>query len=196
MRVLVLYAHPLEDSFAAAIHAEVLAGLREAGHEVDDCDLYAERFDPVLSAEDRLHYHDETRNRAPVADYVTRLQRAEALVLCYPVWCFNLPAILKGWCDRVLLPGVSFRLENGVAKPNLTNIRAILGVCTYGRPWWTGLLVGDPAKKMVTRYLRLLTGWRARTRYLALRDMNRATLAQREAFLARARAAARNLSPA
>jgi len=193
MRVLVLYAHPLPDSFAAAVHAAVLDGLRAAGHEVDDCDLYAEGFNPVLSAEERRDYHDPALNRRLIDPYVQRVLRAEAMVLCFPVWCFGQPAILKGFFDRVFIPEVSFRLENGVAKPALTQIRHILGVTTYGRPWWTALLVGDPAKKSVTRYLRMLTGWRARTRYLALRDMNRATPARRAGFLARVRDAAARL---
>ena len=48
MRVLVLYCHPVEGSFNAAVHAAVLRGLRAARHEVDDCDLYAEGFNPVV----------------------------------------------------------------------------------------------------------------------------------------------------
>ena len=47
MRVLVIYAHPLADSFAAALHRAIVAGLQRSGHEVDDCDLYAEGFDPA-----------------------------------------------------------------------------------------------------------------------------------------------------
>ena len=95
MRVMVIYAHPLDDSFNAAIHRTILTALRESGHDVDDCDLYAENFNPVLSADERRHYHDESRNQAPVADYIRRLRAAEALVFCHPTWCFGLPAILK-----------------------------------------------------------------------------------------------------
>ncbi|MCX8133457.1 MAG: NAD(P)H-dependent oxidoreductase [Roseococcus sp.] len=185
MRVLVLFSHPLPESFNAAAHAAVLRGLRAAGHEVDDCDLYAEGFDPVLSAEERRNYHDPALNRRRVAGHVERLQRAEALVLVYPTWCFSLPAMLKGWMDRVLLPGVSFELVDGVARPALTHLRRIAGVVTYGRPRWTAWMVGDPPRKAVTRYLRLLNAGRARVEYHALYDMNRATPAQREAFLAR-----------
>jgi putative NADPH-quinone reductase len=57
MRVLVIYCHPVETSYNAALHHSVLEGLRSAGHEVDDCDLYAEGFNPVLSREERLGYH-------------------------------------------------------------------------------------------------------------------------------------------
>lgn len=185
MRVLVLFSHPLPESFNAATHAAVLKGLRAAGHEVDDCDLYAEGFNPVLTADERRDYHDPALNRANVAGYVERLQRAEALVLVYPTWCFSMPAMLKGWMDRVLLPGVSFELVDGVARPALTHLRRIAGVVTYGRPRWTALMVGDPPRKAVTRYLRMLNAGRAKVEYHALYDMNRATLQQREAFLAR-----------
>src|SRR5271155_1441936 len=123
MRVLVLFAHPLADSFHAVLHRTVLVALREAGHHVDDCDLYAEGFDPVLSAEERRHYHDPAVNRAPVASYVARIEAAEALVVCFPTWCFGPPAILKGFFDRVLVPGLAFRIENGRVLPGLTHIR-------------------------------------------------------------------------
>lgn len=187
MRVLHLYCHPLPDSFHAAIRDAALDGLRAGGHEVDLCDLYAEGFDPVLGEEERRHYHDLSRNRAPVASHVDRLLRAEALVLTFPTWCFGLPAMLKGWFDRVLMPGVSFTLEDGVARPALTHIRRVAGVSTYGRPRWNAILMADPPRKAVTRYLPMLTGGRARARYMALYDMNRADAAARAAFLARVR---------
>ncbi len=64
MNVLYVYCHPLDDSFHAALRKEALAGLEEAGHTIDLLDLYAEGFDPVLSAERRRDYHDPVRNRA------------------------------------------------------------------------------------------------------------------------------------
>jgi putative NADPH-quinone reductase len=154
---------------------------------VDLCDLYAEGFDPVLSAAERRGYHDLPANRAPVESYIRRVEQAEALVLSYPTWSFGLPAILKGFFDRVFIPGVSFVLVDGVAKPNLTQIRKIAGISTYGRPRWNALLVADPPRMAVTRYLKALTGWKARVEYHALYDMNRATEAQRLRFLARVR---------
>jgi NAD(P)H dehydrogenase (quinone) len=72
MRVLVVYAHPLETSFNAALHARVLATLHTRGHEVDDCDLYAESFDPLLNREDFLVYSDIHANRHRVSSYVDR----------------------------------------------------------------------------------------------------------------------------
>ncbi len=182
MRVLVLYSHPLPESFCAANFAATCAALRAAGHEVDACDLYEEGFSPVMSAEERRGYHDPATNRLPVQDYVDRLLAAEALVLVFPTWCFSMPAMLKGWFDRVLLPGVSFTLEDGVAKPALTHLKRIAGVVTYGRPRYNAWLVGDPPRKAVTRYLRMINKSRAKVEYHALYDMNRATLAQRQGF--------------
>lgn len=183
MRVLVLYAHPNPESYGAALHQAVVQSLREGGHEVDDCDLYAEGFDAVLSREERLGYHDLAGNTLPVAGYVARLRAAEALVLCFPVWNFGYPAILKGFFDRVFLPGVSFKLVDGKVAPNLWTIRKLVAVTTYGGSRWRALLMGDPPRKLVCRVLRAVCHPTARPRYLALYDMNRATPERRSAFL-------------
>ena len=187
MRVLVLYAHPVETSFNAALHRCVVEELRAGGHDVDDCDLYAERFEPCLSREERLRYHDVGDNLGPVADHVARLRAAEALILCFPVWNFGYPAILKGYFDRVFLPGVSFDLERGTVVPRLTHIRKLAAVTTYGGSRLRATLVGDPPRRSVTRVLRaLIGGWRSVT-YLACYDINRASDTKREAFLGRVR---------
>lgn len=185
MRVLVIYAHPVETSFNAALHRVVVDHLTAAGHEVDDCDLYAEDFDPVLSRAERLGYHDVPGNLKPVQRYVDRLQRAEALVFCFPTWCFGLPAILKGFFDRVFVPGVAFDISDPKnVRPALTHIRRISAVVTYGRPRWTALLMSDPPRKVITRYLRLLTGGKARVDYHACYHMNVATKPRLERFKA------------
>ena len=190
MRVLVLYSHPVETSFNAALHAQVVAGLIDAGHEVDDCDLDAEGFDPVLSREERLGYHDVPSNRRRLQSHVDRLQRAEALVLCFPTWCFGLPAMLKGYFDRVFMPGVAFDLSDPAnVKPSLTHLRRIAAVVTYGRPRWVAWWMGDPPKKIVTRYLRRLTGNQARVDYLADYHMKVATRPELDRFRERVGAA-------
>src|SRR5579864_2043493 len=135
MRVLYVYCHPLDDSFHAAIRKEALAGLAAGGHEVDLLDLYAENFDPVLSADARRHYHDEPVNRSGLENYIARLTSAEVLILQFPTWCFGLPAMLKGFFDRMILPGVAFDLSDPAhAKPLLQNIKRIVGIVTYSRP--------------------------------------------------------------
>jgi NAD(P)H dehydrogenase (quinone) len=189
MRVLYLYCHPLPESFHAAVRAEALAGLAAAGHEVDLLDLYAEGFDPVLGEAERRHYHDTAVNQAGLEPYVARLRAADALVVQFPTWTFGPPALLKGFFDRLLMPGVAFDLSDPErVRPLLTNMTRIVGVVTYGRPrhmvWW----MANPSKKIVTRYLRWLTGG-ARAEFHGLYHMNVATAAQRQQFMARVRAA-------
>lgn len=186
MRVLVIFCHPVETSYNAALHQEVVAKLKQVGHEVDDCDLYAEGFNPVMSREERLGYHDVPANQLPLKSYVDRLMRAEALVFCFPTWCFGMPAMLKGYFDRLLMPGVAFDLSDPHnVKPALTHIKRISAVVTYGRPRWTAWLMGDPPRKSITRYLRLLTGGKAKTDYYACYHMNVATPPRLEAFKTR-----------
>ena len=183
-RALVLFAHPCPESFSAALHERVVGTLRGRGWDVDDCDLNAEGFSPVLTMEERRAYHDVGANVAPVAGYVERLRAAEALIFVFPVWNFGYPAILKGFLDRVFLPGVSFRLEDGKVKPNLTHVRKLAAVTTYGGTRVRAIMAGDPPRKSVTRAV-----WHVcrpeKLRYLALYDMNRATDAARSAFLDR-----------
>lgn len=183
MRVLVLYAHPVETSFAAALHQRVLSSLRDAGHEVDDCDLYAEDFEPRLSRAERLSYHDLDCNRDSVSTYVDRLLAADALVLVTPVWNFGYPAILKGFLDRVFLPGVSFTMNDGQVVPNLHSIRKLSVVTTYGATRLKAFLIGDPPRKIALRVFRALIKPGAQVGYHALYDLNRVSQRQREIFL-------------
>ena len=193
MRVLVLFAHPCAESFGAALHARAIETLRRAGHEVDDCDLYAEGFDPVLSPAERRGYHDTASNTVPVADHVARLQRAEALVLICPIWNYGFPAILKGYFDRVFLPGVSFELVDGKVRGCLHNIEKVVAVTTYGGSRVKAILMGDPPRRLVMRMLRTAVKPFARFRYLAHYAMNLSTPASRAAFLDRVTGALRQL---
>lgn len=186
MRVHVVFAHPLAGSFAAAALARVCAGLEASGHQVDLLDLYADGFDPRLTAEERRIYHEVPANRSPVAAYVERLQAAEALVLVFPAWNFGPPAILKGWFDRVLLPGVAFELADGRIRPALTNIGRFAVVTSYGqRGWVVRWVIGNPLRKQLLRAMRWCMSPRAQVRWLAFYDMNNADQQRRERFLAR-----------
>lgn len=185
-RALVLFAHPCPESFSAALHGVVVEALRGRGWAVDDCDLNAESFSPVLTEVERRGYHDVGPNLEPVQEHVERLRAANALVLVFPVWNFGFPAILKGYFDRVFLPGVSFRLKDGKVRPNLTHIRKLAAVTTYGGTRMRALLAGDPPRHVVKRAIWHVTR-PDKMRYLALYDMNRADQARRTAFLGQVR---------
>ncbi|RWP89621.1 MAG: NAD(P)H-dependent oxidoreductase [Mesorhizobium sp.] len=182
MNILVLYAHPVETSFNAGLHRMIVERLTAAGHAVDDCDLYAEAFDPRMTRDERLNYHNQRGAADAAAPYVERLLRADALVLSYPVWNYGFPAILKGFFDRVFLPGVSFKLVDGKAQPSLHNIRKVAAVTTYGGSRFRAMLMGDPPRKLIKRMLRATVKPGAPVSYLAHYAMNLSTDQTRKAF--------------
>jgi putative NADPH-quinone reductase len=196
MRVMVLHAHPVEESFNHSLYGTVLETLQGKGHHVDPVDLYAEGFDPVMSREGRLTYHDVPENVTPeLKPYVDRLMAAEGLVIVHPVWNYGFPAILKGYFDRVFMPGVSFVLrggdgpDKGRLKPNLKHIRKVAFVTSYGGDRLRTWLMGDPPRRMARRWGWVTFGGLLPPTYLALYDMNNVTPAQLEAFRQKVRRA-------
>ena len=186
MKVLVVAAHPVATSFVAALHGRAVERLRAAGHAVDNCDLYAEGFDPVLSAQDRIDYHDVSADRSRVSPYIERLRAADSLLFIHPVWNFGPPAILKGFLDRVFLPGVAFAISpEGNLQPRLDNIRRYGAICTYGASRWTALLAGDPPRRFMRRAMRGYIPKARPCHYLACHDMNHTTPERRAAFMRR-----------
>jgi putative NADPH-quinone reductase len=183
MNILLIRAHPLEDSYNAALADAAQRGLTCAGHRVTRIDLYADHFDPVMHADERRSYHDAATAPPDVARYVELLRSHDALLFSYPTWCFGMPAILKGWFDRVFRPGVSMNIDGAAVTPLLTHIHTVIGIATYGRPrhmaWW----MGDPPRKIVTRYVKWFCAKGAKTHYLAHYHMNASTDASRAAFL-------------
>lgn len=191
MQVLVIYCHPVAESFAAAAHAAVLKALASGGHDVTDVDLYAENFDPVMTRQERLDYQNTERNIRPMREYDEQLAKAEAIVLVYPAWWYGMPAMLKGYFDRVWLPGVAFDVapDGRVLSERLQRIRRIIVVTTYGGPWWmVRIAIGDPARKVVSRAIRALCARDCRVEWYIHYNMDRATPRQLSRFLDRVRA--------
>jgi putative NADPH-quinone reductase len=185
MRVLVLFAHPLADSFAAALHRAVVGALGEAGHEVDDCDLYATGFDPVMTAPERRAHNTPNPDLSAVEHHVERLRAADAVVLCFPAWWYGMPAILKGYFDRVWVNGVAFHLHSGgKIEPGLHRLRKLGVVTTYGAPWWLiKLVLRDPVRAVIHTGIRGLCTRHVKTRFFALYGIEGKTSADTARFL-------------
>ncbi len=192
MHILLVLAHPLEDSFAAAVARLAQETLAAGGHEVDLLDLYREGFDPSLSEAERRGYFDEPYDRSGVDNVVARLRAAEGLILVFPQWWFNFPAILKGFFDRAFAPGVAFTHDpaGGRIVPQLTNIRLFWALTTTGSPWWiVHFYMGNPVRRLLKRGIAAFCAKRLNFRMLALHDMDRVTDAGRKAYLERVRKA-------
>jgi putative NADPH-quinone reductase len=157
MRILTIFCHPSLSAYSAALLRSATRGLTDRGHEVVVRDLYREEFQPVLSEPEFSAYRERGPLPADIATHAEELQNCEGLLLIYPSWWYGPPAMLKGYFDRVWLPGVAFRFDDaGRIRPRLlTNIRRFAVVTTYGSPWsWINLAVGNPGKRMLIRGLR------------------------------------------
>ncbi len=188
MLTLLVVAHPSPDSYSRALAARAEAGLTTAGHEVIVIDLYALGVRPAMTAEERHEYHGDSPIVDPlIAEHADLVRRAEAIVFVYPTWWSGLPAILKGWLERVMVPGVGFVLDERTNKvrPGLGQMRRIVGISTYGSPRSYVRLVNDNGRRILTRALRMSCGFRVRTSWLGLYAIDTATPAERNEFLAR-----------
>ncbi len=191
MRTLVVLADPDPASFSHTIAETVATSLHAAGHSVVAHDLYAERFAAAMSTAEREAYHGSE----PVLDPLVRTHgddviAADTLIFVYPTWWSTLPAILKGWLERVMVPGVGVVFdERHRVRPGLRHVRRLVGISTYGSSRRRVRLVNDNGRRTIGRALRMSTGWRTRVTWLALYGFDTTTRAQREAFLAEVAAA-------
>ena len=149
MNVLIVYAHEEPKSFNGAMRDTAVRILQETGHNVEVSDLYAMNFNPVggkhdfttLADPDYFKYGIEQTKASEAktfaADVVAeqeKLLRADLLIFQFPLWWFGLPAIMKGWVDRVFAAGLTYGggrwYSNGVFKSK----RAMVSLTTGGGP--------------------------------------------------------------
>jgi NAD(P)H dehydrogenase (quinone) len=188
MNVLVIYSHPDKLSLASTLHATVIETLTASGHTVTDLDLYDEAFDPVFSLQDRIKYNDTRLYYELVEKYARQLAEAEALVIVYPTWWYGMPAMLKGYFDKVWAPGVAYdvRPDGAVDTSRLAHIRRVAVVTTYGGTWWfIRLFMGEPGRKLFVRGIRHLCGRHCTLEWLAYYNMNQSAPERIGRFIAR-----------
>ena len=188
MHILLVLAHPLPESFAASVAGTVRRKLTANGHTVDLLDLYGENFDPRLTASERARYFEPAYDPGEVDAFTARLKQADGLVLVFPQWWFNFPAILKGFFDRVFAPGVAFENDpdGGRIQPRLGNIHLFWAFTTTGSPWWVvNLYMGNPVKRLLKRGIAAFCAKGLDFKLVNLSDMDRIDEARRKAHLAR-----------
>ncbi len=187
MRVVVVVAHPDPNSFNHAIASTAASALRESGHDVTVLDLYAEEFRTAMSHDERLAYHSERPILDPMAErHAEIVKRAEALIFVYPTWWSTMPAILKGWLERVMVPGVGFVFDDHHhVRRGLTHVRRIVGISTYRARWLYVRALHDNGRRILLRALRLNMATLTRRSWLGLYEIDTRTDEQRIAFLKR-----------
>jgi NAD(P)H dehydrogenase (quinone) len=180
MKALVVYAHPEPTSFTAALKDTAVQALEGAGHDVTVSDLYAEGFDPVagrhdfttVADPDRFHYQAEQLEAATLDGFAEDLRReqqrvgeADLFVFVFPIWWGGVPAILKGWFDRVLAYGFAYRDGRRYETGLFQGRAAVLGMTSGGtrRRFTEGGAYGPigqvlwPTQHCMVEYLGLAT---------------------------------------
>jgi len=190
MRIQVVHCHPLVESYDHALFLAIVATLRQGGHDVIATDLYREGFQPAMTEDERRSYMGNGYDGRAVARYIETLRSVEGFVLCYPHWWFSMPAMLKGYVDRVWAPGTAFVYDarDNHLEPNLRRIKLFGAVTTYGSPWWVvNLFAGNAGKKVLMRGMKPMCARNVTSFYLAHYDMDHSTDASRKAFIDKVR---------
>lgn len=186
MRVLVVYCHPVPESYCASLRDAALEALANAGHETRLIDLYAEEFDPVMGCEERRTYNDHAPTDPALAPHIEALKWAQGMVFVYPTWWYGLPAMLKGWLDRVWTGDLTFEIPDGPGpiKPLMTHVRLLGVITTCGAPRWWSYAVGHPGKRTILRGMRALCAKTCRRVFMAHYLMDKSTPDTRATYLA------------
>lgn len=174
-RALVVIANPKAGSFTHAMGTAAADALARSGHEVSVHDLYAEGFQPVLRADEALTSGSAadsafTRGADPlVAEHRRRLADADILVVAHPNWWGKPPAMMAGWMDRVIVPGVAYRLETGDGEPQcLLRLSRLVVLNTSDTPAEREVSVfGDPLDAIWRRCVGAYLGGATVTRLVA-----------------------------
>ena len=117
MNVLVVICHPRRESLTGALADAFVEGLAGAGYTAEIADLYAENFDPLVQPADEPDYEDPTKAYSPeVQAEMARIERNDAIAMFFPVWWWSVPAMLKGWIDRVWNHGWAYGWEDEKAS--------------------------------------------------------------------------------
>ncbi len=188
-RALVVYAHPDGASLCATLAQSAVRGLERGGATVVLLDLYADGFVPAMSEAERRVYETEQPILDPqVRQYADHVKWCDTLVVIYPTWNMGMPAILKGWFERVFVAGVAFPLPTpGVTiLGGLNHITRFVGVSTYETPRNVVRLTTDHGRRLMTRCVRLMsTKPGRRTRWLGLYGLNKPNAAAITSFIGR-----------
>jgi NAD(P)H dehydrogenase (quinone) len=132
MKILIVVDHPERHAFGRRLAERFAAGAAEAGHEVTLADLHAEGFDPRMRSEDLAYYRGAGPRPPGIVKEQERVDTADALVLAFPVYWWSMPALMKGWIDRVFTGGWAYgNGEDGKVRGLMTD-RPVLLLMTAG----------------------------------------------------------------
>ena len=142
MKTLIIYNHPHEGSFCSAIRDAVISGLDIGGHEYKVINLDKDGFDPVMREKDLKAFVEGGRDSGMwpegvdslVMNYVQKMQWAERIVMIFPIWWMSTPAMTKGFIDKVIFPGMVYKMESGKLVSMLSKLKQVVIITTMNTP--------------------------------------------------------------
>jgi NAD(P)H dehydrogenase (quinone) len=126
MNLLTVFSHPFVDKYPAAVMNAFHEPFREAGHAIDILDLHREGFDPRFTAQDHAHFWGGDAP-AEIATMHRRVEQADRLAFVFPVYWWSMPAMMKGWIERVFTGGWAYQFGNGVEDRGKQPPASLLG---------------------------------------------------------------------
>lgn len=147
MNYLVIKSHPYKGSFNEGVTQTISEEVKAKGHNASEIDLVADGFNPVMTGEDlRVWGHGQSIDPL-VKKYQEAIEKADVLVFPFPAWWGTMPAILKGFCDKVFLPGWAYTTSaSGKLNGLLTSKKAIVINTTETPRWIFNLYFHNPVK--------------------------------------------------
>lgn len=151
MKVVIVFNHPYNGSFCNAILGAVTKGLQKGNHEIDLIHLDNDNFNPVMTAADLKAFRDKKPVDPKVMEYDNRIKTADHLIFIFPIWWELMPALKKGFVDKVIFPGIAYNYKdasNTYMKPLWTNLKGVTMITTMNTPnWLYWVLFGNAVKK-------------------------------------------------
>jgi len=133
MKHLIVVAHPAEDSFTMGLTRTYATELEQLGHSQQTLDLYRMEFNPILSEAELIPASAAHPASADVARAQDEIRAADALTVIYPLWWMSMPAMMKGYIDRVFARGFAYESDRGVVHGLLSGKQAVL-ITVSGAP--------------------------------------------------------------
>ena len=182
-KTLVIYCHPYEKSFNHAIFQRIVKHLEDKKQEVEIIDLYKDKFDPCYSKEElALFKHGKTLDPL-VEKYQKSIKNAEKVIMIAPVWWNDVPAILKGFIDKVMKMDFAYEVTKTGVKGRLNNVQETVVITTSTSPtWYLRWFIGNPIGKIFVNRTLKQVGFQKR-KWIQFGGLTNSQPSQREKFL-------------
>jgi len=187
VKALVVFNHPYDGSYCSAVLQSVLTGLKKTNHELDLIHLDREKFNPVMTTEDLEGYSKGIVSDPKVLDYQRRINEADHLIIIFPIWWELMPAMTKGFIDKVMTKGFAFEVDMNRMPPKITNklkrLKDVTMITTMDTPALVyRILFGNAIKKsLITGTFRKM-GLK-KTRWINLSKVKWSSKNERERWL-------------